>query len=142
MKPVGIEPTTMQVKSLTLYQLSYNLRYKRQYRITFSGVKSGTRRCFISDTRKKGLQKTEPWNVLLSKNSDNSGIRTHALNGPAPEAGALDHSATLSLLLTLPRQVIKMAWRVPRASELVFYQSIHTNNPLSKSQITQSIQFN
>ena len=38
------------------------------------------------------------------KKNDNSGIRTHALDGPAPEAGALDHSATLSLLLTLAEQ--------------------------------------
>ena len=34
-----------------------------------------------------------------AKKNDNSGIRTHALDGPAPEAGALDHSATLSLLM-------------------------------------------
>ena len=34
-----------------------------------------------------------------AKKNDNSGIRTHALDGPAPEAGALDHSATLSSLI-------------------------------------------
>ena len=37
--------------------------------------------------------------VSKAKKNDNSGIRTHALDGPAPEAGALDHSATLSLLM-------------------------------------------
>ena len=37
--------------------------------------------------------------VGKAKKNDNSGIRTHALDGPAPEAGALDHSATLSLLM-------------------------------------------
>ena len=37
--------------------------------------------------------------MTKAKKNDNSGIRTHALDGPAPEAGALDHSATLSLLM-------------------------------------------
>ena len=43
--------------------------------------------------------------VTKAKKNDNSGIRTHALDGPAPEAGALDHSATLSLLMIYGTQV-------------------------------------
>ena len=46
--------------------------------------------------------------ISKAKKNDNSGIRTHALDGPAPEAGALDHSATLSLLLTLAALTAQM----------------------------------
>ena len=93
------------VKSQSLYLLSYtSLCYlERPFDTWRDKIRENPKQqaSIVSLTRKLVDVKT----VGKAKKNDNSGIRTHALDGPAPEAGALDHSATLSLLMIYGTQV-------------------------------------